>query len=767
MKKALLTFVSLFILILAFCFSALAVENYTFDTVDGDTASIYSDSYEVTVNVFGRPTCGNTEGTILDILKEEVDETEGVKINFIDIDMNTKETVLGFRNNETFRYFPDNSISFCYCNNSLANNLLWSLLEESGNTLTSITLPVIAFIRNNGELIKVTTGLQKASTISEIIKNKDTITNPSDNNNTSDAEISFSVNGTANYDYAFEVLKKLNELRASKGLSPLTMDKELLDVAMQRAAEISVYYSHTRPDGSRCFTAYKKASGGLGENIALAQKSPSEVMEAWTNSSGHYQNMVNNNYHSAGIGAFKANDGTLCWVQFFSYGKAETPVEKSGEEEKDFQITATYNLLRLSAEFYHYTDPALLKKGDTATLRLLNTNSTWSYMYQRLSFSDFELKSENEALLYIDENGDTTVTGDPPFTVNVRIISKSNPELYSVSTITIGHEHKYSVRSSTNELCCGYTEAKKTYYCYYCDYSYSETETSGSHSFKETVLSPATVDSDGKYGMKCACGETKDIKAIPKITDITLSETEYTYNGKNQKPTLTIKDKSGYVLKEGTDYFVNGTDDLMYAGIHKITVYFQGKYSGFNNSEIKIYPASPSKLTLKSTAKTVTAKWKNAKGADSYKVELLRNGKAYKTVTTSATTVKFEKLSKNTKYTVRVTALSAYDSLSSLKSISSDTATVSAPVLKVKAQKKKASLSWDKVKNASGYVIYMATAKNGKYKKVATVKGGTLKYTKKKLKTNKKYYFKIKAYRTIGKKNIYSSYSSVKSVKIK
>ena len=191
------------------------------------------------------------------------------------------------------------------------------------------------------------------------------------------------------------------------------------------------------------------------------------------------------------------------------------------------------------------------------------------------------------------------------------------------------------------------------------------------------------------------------------------------------------------------------------------------KYSGNQTFKVYIYPASPSGLTLKTTAKTVTAKWKNAKGSDFYKVELLKNGKAYKTVTVSAANVKFEKLSKNTKYTVRVTALSAYDSLSSLKSTSSDTATVSAPVLKVKAHKKKASLSWEKVKNASGYVIYMATAKNGKYEKLAAVNGSTFKYTKKKLKSNKKYYFKIKAYRTIGKKNIYSSYSSVKSVKIK
>ena len=40
------------------------------------------------------------------------------------------------------------------------------------------------------------------------------------------------------------------------GLTGLTYDYGLEKVAMKRAAEIALYYSHTRPDGSDCFTAY-------------------------------------------------------------------------------------------------------------------------------------------------------------------------------------------------------------------------------------------------------------------------------------------------------------------------------------------------------------------------------------------------------------------------------------------------------------------------------------------------------------------------------
>ena len=79
---------------------------------------------------------------------------------------------------------------------------------------------------------------------------------------------------------------------------------------------------------------------------------------------------------------------------------------------------------------------------------------------------------------------------------------------------------------------------------------------------------------------------------------------------------------------------------------------------------------------------------------------------------------------------------------------------------------KRATIKWNKVSGASGYQIYMATSKNGKYKKIATKSASKTSYTKTKLTKNKRYYFKIRAYKIVNGKKIYSSYSSVKSVKI-
>ena len=85
-----------------------------------------------------------------------------------------------------------------------------------------------------------------------------------------------------NYDYAYEVLNLVNQERSKAGLQALTMDKDLLDAAMLRAAEISVLFSHERPTGQECYTACSKMTG---ENIAMGQMDPSHVMNSWMNSS--------------------------------------------------------------------------------------------------------------------------------------------------------------------------------------------------------------------------------------------------------------------------------------------------------------------------------------------------------------------------------------------------------------------------------------------------------------------------------------------------
>ena len=86
----------------------------------------------------------------------------------------------------------------------------------------------------------------------------------------------------------------------------------------------------------------------------------------------------------------------------------------------------------------------------------------------------------------------------------------------------------------------------------------------------------------------------------------------------------------------------------------------------------------------------------------------------------------------------------------------------------ISKDKGKAKITWKKVSGASGYAIYRSTSKNGSYQKIKTLKSGsTLSFIDTNLKSKKTYYYKVKAYKSADMGNVYSAYSSMKSVKVK
>lgn len=91
-----------------------------------------------------------------------------------------------------------------------------------------------------------------------------------------------------------------------------------------------------------------------------------------------------------------------------------------------------------------------------------------------------------------------------------------------------------------------------------------------------------------------------------------------------------------------------------------------------------------------------------------------------------------------------------------------------ADIKKITSGNKKLSLTWKAVSKADGYVVEYSTSKDfsSKTKKV-NLKKSAKKATIKKLKSGKKYYVRVKAYKTVNGKKVYGAYSSVKSVKVK
>ena len=188
-----------------------------------------------------------------------------------------------------------------------------------------------------------------------------------------------SVTVTQLYDYAYEVLDYVNQERVANGLNELTMDAELMDAAMQRAAESVVNglaYSneefqqdeelaHTRPNGETCFTV---SSRSYGENVAMGINTPFAVMfgrnrninpnssadmdhSAWMRSDGHRSNILTKGYKSVGIGAvYYGGSYYYYWSQEFGYSEGVDPGRRSDRVDKTFSVVVSSDVYnRLSA----------------------------------------------------------------------------------------------------------------------------------------------------------------------------------------------------------------------------------------------------------------------------------------------------------------------------------------------------------------------------------------------------------------------------------
>ena len=245
------------------------------------------------------------------------------------------------------------------------------------------------------------------------------------------------------------------------------------------------------------------------------------------------------------------------------------------------------------------------------------------------------------------------------------------------------------------------------------------------------------------------------------------------YTGKNITQNIVVK-YGNKTLRNGTDY------DVVYSnnknpGKSTIEITGFGEYNGTLTKTFIITPKKVTGLKVKSQkTDEIKLSWSKATGVKGYKLYSYNYKKEKweyvgKTTGTSYT-IKKLKAGNTYKYRVR-----AYIELSGTQyfgeystSIKTGTKTKTPSISKLTTKSKKATIKWKKVSGASGYEIYMATNKKGKYSRIKTVtKASTTSYTKSKLKKNKKYYFKIRTYKTVDGKKIYSSYSSIKSIKIK
>lgn len=116
-----------------------------------------------------------------------------------------------------------------------------------------------------------------------------------------------------------EVLRLVNKERAKVGAKPLKFANDLAASAYVRATELPTKFSHTRPNGTKCFTAMPTRGRILGENLAGGQKTPKQVVKAWMDSKTHRDNMLSKKYTELGVVYYYQPKSKYkhYWVQHF------------------------------------------------------------------------------------------------------------------------------------------------------------------------------------------------------------------------------------------------------------------------------------------------------------------------------------------------------------------------------------------------------------------------------------------------------------------
>ena len=212
------------------------------------------------------------------------------------------------------------TISFMLGGVGVANVNAASTVESEKPAYTNATYKYFAK-RGMADRVKVVNqplvNNEKAQTETTKVENPTQTTNKT-TTNTNNTD-STNTNTQAYEAFESQVVELTNNERQKAGLAPLQIDNLLMDNAEEKSLDMknNQYFSHTSPTLGSPFEqmenngiTYKKA----GENIAKGQQTPEQVVQAWMDSPGHRENIMNPNYTHIGVGYV---NGGHYWTQQF------------------------------------------------------------------------------------------------------------------------------------------------------------------------------------------------------------------------------------------------------------------------------------------------------------------------------------------------------------------------------------------------------------------------------------------------------------------
>lgn len=222
------------------------------------------------------------------------------------------------------------------------------------------------------------------------------------------------------YEQAYEVLDLVNAERAKEGLGALSMDRELLEAAMQRAIELSYYFSHERPDGTDCWTAFPEGKGTVGENVAMMQSDPEWVVDSWMNSTGHRANILYSGFTTIGIGCVYVGEAGPYWVQCFGDGTAASFAQPSDRSLMARCDVRTEWLKSENFEFRQtgYTTKVGANCAFQPEVRFINQGDGAGNFVCELNPATFSWSSSKPSVFSVDRS-DGTIVGKAPGSASV------------------------------------------------------------------------------------------------------------------------------------------------------------------------------------------------------------------------------------------------------------------------------------------------------------------------------------------------------------
>lgn len=228
--------------------------------------------------------------------------------------------------------------------------------------------------------------------------------------------------GVYQYDKAFQVVELVNKEREAKGLNPLTMDRNLLEAAMLRAAEVNVFVSHTRPNGTSCLSAcpLKMYAENIAGGSTVTTGTAEEVMDSWMNSAGHRSNILDSSLTSIGVGCFSQGSMTY-WVQTFGRLEAVKVSQPANQAVRPV-IEILPGLVSL---YFGGETPIGIQAGSTVTLDVRNVNAGWKYGYASIDPSCLTFTSSDSNAVTVNQSGTLSMNQGGVSTISAAL--RANP----------------------------------------------------------------------------------------------------------------------------------------------------------------------------------------------------------------------------------------------------------------------------------------------------------------------------------------------------